>query len=224
MFGKLGEATFPGEPDSRRNGSRAREEEKRKRPGRKARVRAGWMPGQERLGGGPTPQRRESTKAGPRVVGAKERVVGGKARRDPPAFPVRPRAVIPGSDGQGHRPRGAGASSSRLARPRHGARVPWSGRVSRCTVRLCVPAGRRASETVRILSACGSVPGAARASCRCAGVGKASRTHQVQSWDTHRVRPEAHSELRRHGRSRREPRRARSPEDPPELRHGRPPP
>lgn len=64
------------------------------------------MPGQERLGGGPTPQRRESTKAGPRVVGAKERVVGAKARRDPPAFPLRPRAVIPGSDGQGHRPRG----------------------------------------------------------------------------------------------------------------------
>ncbi|XP_032328546.1 uncharacterized protein LOC106729243 isoform X2 [Camelus ferus] len=41
---------------------------------------------------------------------------------------------------------------------------------------------------------------------------------------THRARPGAHSELQRHGRSRREPRRARSAGDPPELRHGAPPP
>lgn len=184
------------------------------------------MPGQERLGGGPTPQLRESTKAGPRVVGAKERVVGGNARRDPPAFPLLPRAVIPGSDGQGHRPRGWS-----LQQPTCSAQAPCARPVERtseslhsASVRSSGSAGQRASETVRILSACGSVPGAARASCQCAGVGKASRTHQVQSWDTHRVRPEAHSELRRHGRSRREPRRARSPEDPLELRHGRPSP
>lgn len=149
--------------------------------------------------------------------------MGGKARRDRPAFPLRPRAVTSGATGRVPG-RGAGASSSRLARPRHRAHVPGSGPVSRCPVRLCVPAGPRADETVRISSACGSAPGTVRASCRCAGVGKASRTHQVQSRDTHPMRPEEHSELRRHGRSRREPRRARSPEDPPVLRHGRPSP
>lgn len=41
---------------------------------------------------------------------------------------------------------------------------------------------------------------------------------------THRARPGAHSELRRHSRSRREPRRARSAGDTPALHHGAPPP
>lgn len=52
-FGKLGEATFPGDPDGRKEGSRSREEEKQKRPGRKARVRTGRAPGQEPGGDGP---------------------------------------------------------------------------------------------------------------------------------------------------------------------------
>lgn len=129
----------------------------------------------------------------------------------------------PGSDPQGPRPR-AGAASSRRARPRHRARVPGSGRVSLDRARLHVPAGPRAGEAVRISSACGSVPAAVLASCRRAGVGKAPRTHQVQSRGTHRVRPGAHSELPRHSQLLREPERARSPGDPPRLRYGRPSP
>lgn len=129
----------------------------------------------------------------------------------------------PGSDPQDPRPR-AGAASSRRARPRHRARVPGSGRVSRRRARLHVPAGPRAGGTVRISSACGSVPAAVLASCRRAGVGKASRTHQVQSQGTHRVRPGAHSELPRHSQPLQEPERARSPGDPPRLRYGRPSP
>lgn len=38
---------------------------------------------------------------------------------------------------------------------------------------------------------------------------------------THRARPGAHGEFRRHGQSRREPKRTRGPGDPPELHHGR---
>lgn len=56
------------------------------------------------------------------------------------------------------------------------------------------------------------------ASYRRAGLGNASRMHQVQSRGTHRARPGAHSELRRHGRSR--PR----AEEGLRLRHGRPSP
>lgn len=145
---------------------------------------------------------------------------GEKGWAGPPS-PTRGRD--PRSDPRGPRPR-AGAASSRRARPRHRARVPGSGRVSRCRARLHVPAGPRAGETVRISSACGSVPAAVLASCRRAGVGKASRTHQVQSQGTHRVRPGAHSELPRHSQPLREPERAPSPGDPPRLRYGRPSP
>lgn len=99
----------------------------------------------------------------------------GKARRDLPALPLRPRAVTPGSDRQG-------------AQPRHAASVPGSGPVSRRTARPCVPVGPRAGETVRISSACGSVREAVRASRRRARLGNASRMHQVQSRGTHRAR------------------------------------
>lgn len=145
-FSKLGEATFPGKPDGKEKGSRAKEEGKRKRPRRKARVRAGRTPGREQREGGPASRRSGSTKA-------RQRVVGGKARRDLRAIPLRPWAMTPESDGQGPRPQ-AGGASSRRARPRHVASVPGSRRASRCRARLCVPVGPRAGEIVRISSAC----------------------------------------------------------------------
>ena len=161
-------------------------------------------------------RRRGSTKA-------RQRVVGGKTRRDLRALSLRPRAGIPASDGQGPRPR-AGGASSRRARPRHVASVPGSGqRVG--AERVC------AFQRVR---------GPARSCAFRARVGECSRGCESEltarrggkgipnasgaERSTHRARPGAHSELRRHGRSRREPRRARSAGDTPALHHGAPPP
>ena len=211
-FSKLGKATFPGKPDGKEKGSRAREEGKRKRPGRKTRVQAGRTPGRERPEGGPALRRSGSTKA-------RQRVVEGKARRDLRALPLRPWAMTPESDGQGPRPQ-AGGASSRRARARHVASVPGNRRASRCRARLCVPVGPRAGEIVRISSACSRGCTSERPARR---GGKAIPNASGAEPSTHRARPGAHSELRHHGRSSREPRRARSAGDTPALRYGAPP-
>lgn len=220
VFGKLGEATFPGEPDGRRKRRRAGIREKNERdPDQKRESRRAGRPGESGEEADPPRGEGEAQKPDGELWEERRELPGGKARRNRQALPLRPRAVTPGSDARGPRPRGPS-----LLPPTCPAQTPsasW-GRDERVFAGcVCAPAGPRAGETVLVSSACGSAPGAVRASCRRARVGEASRTHQVQSRDTHRVRPQAHSELRRHGRSRREPRRARSPGDPPELRHGR---
>lgn len=133
--------------------------------------------------------------------------MGGQARKDLRVLRLPTRIRIPGKPSAGSP---ASGTSCRRARVRHAGSVAGRRRAGRCGARLCIPVGPQAGGIVRISSACGSVRGARQACSRRARVGKTSRTHQVQSPGTHRARPGAHSELRRHGCSHREPRRTRS--------------
>lgn len=200
-FGKLGEATFPGDPGGREEGSRSREEEKQKGtrtkssnpggPGSGARAGRWWT----------ASPLRGNTKAPPRVV-------GGKARRDRPALPRRPRAVTPGSEGQDPRPR-AGAASSGVPGPGTVRASRGAGEGVRAEYVRALPRVRRRGDRAHFQRP-RECPGAVRASCGRAGWERRPNASGAEP-GTHRVRPGAHSQLRRHGQSRREPKRARSP-------------
>lgn len=108
---------------------------------------------------------------------------------------------------------GLAAAAAGRAGPGDVASDQGRRRASRCGARLCVSVGRRPAGSARFRRVRECARGCA--SCRWrAVVAKASRTHQVQSRGAHRARPGAHGELRRHGQSCREPRRARSRDAP----------
>lgn len=190
-FTNLG-SNFSGKPDGNEK-NWVRKRRKAKRPGRKARVQAGRMLGRE---------------ARRRILEAKgkhkaRRVVGGKARRDLGAL-----SPTQGGDPRERRTRSPASGGRRQQQARPAGRASVPGAASECGAeRVCAfqrSAGRRDRahfERVRECSrGCESELPARRGG---KGIPNASGAER----STHRARPGAHSELRRHSRSRREPRR-----------------
>ena len=123
--------------------------------------------------------------------------------------------MTPGSNEQGPGLRAGGAQQPARRAQAHCERPGELGeRVS--AERVCAFQRVRGPARSCAFRARAGVPVALQASRKLAGVRKASRTHQVQSRAPTERGRERNCELRRHGGSRREPRRARSAGDPPE--------